>query len=290
MRRGRAIGRRPRRRRNRRAAGPERRRRPASPGRPAGGRRYSHRPRYCPVRTTPACGRGGSGRGWRGRQRGRRSPSTQDPACPGRARRRRRAPSLAGAATRAGQRACAARWDRSSSRGVRKRAGGVCADASAGSSEFRSHCSRWRRQAQGRSASVLVHGPPALSVRRKRAAGWFSALLETLARVMEDAQAMGACRSLGRRRLPNVIHAKAGTHAVWVPAFAWMTPQAIGQSFGRLFIRQPRIATAGPAVVRPRASASIHRCETVRKARWSPPRPRHIVLTSDRMARPPPHR
>jgi hypothetical protein len=103
--------------------------------------------------------------------------------------------------------------------------------------------------------------------------------LEMLARVMEDAQAMGACRSLGRRRLPNVIPAKAGTHAVWVPAFAWMTPQAIGQSFGRLFIRQPRIATAGPAVVRPRASASIHRCETVRKARWSPPRPRHIVLT-----------
>jgi len=49
-------------------------------------------------------------------------------------------------------------------------------------------------------------------------------------------------------RLPNVIPAEAGTRAAWVPASAGMTPQPIGQSFGRSALVRPDI-DGGPAGV-----------------------------------------
>ncbi len=48
----------------------------------------------------------------------------------------------------------------------------------------------WRDTSVGGKQARLLHGPRTLSVRRNTAVGWFLALLEMLARFMDDAQAM----------------------------------------------------------------------------------------------------
>ncbi len=167
------------------------------------------------------------------------------------------------------------------------------------------------------SIRLQVHGPLPHSVQRKSAAGWFLALLEVLARSIEDAQAMGRGPWAVGRGPWAVGHGPgpwAVGHGPW--AMGHVTRRApipvswpaLGSSAqGQAPAGHPRLSSI------PRSSGNRHsaprirnggasRCpapcvslgasarkgrEKVRKARRRPPRPARIVPIPDGTQRPP---